>query len=173
MSLLNNFDIEKHFWREFPQFKVLSPFKELYKNDKSRDKVHSSQKMWAIAFICDPSKNNPYRNLSDNDKKTLLSQDWLKDPSYDWSELDDCVKFYNKCLLTPEQKSIIAWKEKMEERDQFLANTKYTLENGEKLDKIVANTPKLYEQLKQLETKLEHSESGDDENKVSSLLDSL
>lgn len=173
MSLLTNFDIEKHFWREYPQFKILSPFKELYKVDKSRDKVHSSQKMWAIAFICDPSKNNPYRNLSEADKKILLAQDWLKDSSYDWSELEECVKFYNKCLLTPEQKSIIAWKEKMEERDTFLTNTKYTLENGDKLDKIVANTPKLYDQLKQLETKLEHSEGETEDDKPTSLLDSL
>lgn len=174
MSLLNNFDTDKHFWREYPQFKVLDPFKELYKEDKSRDKVHSSQKMWAIAFLCDPSKNNPYRNLSIADKQILLAKDFLKQPNFDWFTLKDCVDFYNQCLLTPEQKSLVAWKNKMEERDKFLSDTKYTLANGTQLDKIIAATPSLYLQLKSLEEKVERTESGQqEETKIKSLLDSI
>lgn len=174
MSLLTTFDAEVHFWRQHPQFKILSPFKELYKDDKSRDKIHSSQIMWALAFLCDPSITNPYRNLSIEDKKVLLAKDFLKKEDFNWDDLKDCIEFYNKCLLTSEQKSLIAWKNKMEERDAFITNTVYTLESGDKLDKILAQTKALYLQLKDLEEKVENTKAGEKEDtKIKSLLDSL
>lgn len=174
MSLLITFDTEVHFWRQYPQFKILSPFKELYKDDKSRDKVHSSQKMWAIAFLCDPSKNNPYRNLSRKDKEQLIARDFLKQENFDWFTLKDEIEFYNKCLLTQEQKTLIAWKNKMDERDKFLAATPYTLDTGKELDAMLSKTKELYGHLKSLEDKVEQAESGtQEETKIKSLLDSL
>lgn len=174
MSLLLNFDTDTNFWKEFPQFKVLEPFKGLYKDDKSRDKANSSQKMWAIAFLCDPSKNNPYRNLSKKDKESLIARDFLKQENFDWFTLKDEIDFYNKCLLTQEQKTLLAWKNKMDERDRFLAATPYTLDNGKDLDMMLAKTKELYGQLKSLEDKVEQAETGEkEETKIKSLIDSL
>jgi hypothetical protein len=174
MSLLTNFDTDVSFWKTYPQFKVLDPFKELYKDDKSRDKANSSQKMWAIAFLCDPSKSNPYRNLSRKDKQHLIARDFLKQENFDWFTLKEVIAFYDKCLLTQEQKSLLAWKNKMEERDFFLANTPYTLENGKDLDTMLAKTKELYLHLKSLEDKVEQAEAGEEkETKIKSLLDTL
>lgn len=174
MSLLINFDTDKNFWKEHPQFKILDPFKELYKDDKSREKAHSSQKMWAIAFLCDTSKNNPYRNLSLKDKEDLIAKDFLKNENFDWFTVKEIIDFYKKCLLTQEDKSLIAWKNKMEEFDKFIANTPITVDNGKTLIEILSKIPSLYTQLKALEEKVEQAETGDENSKKNkSLIDEL
>lgn len=74
-------------------------------------------------------------------KDTTLPKDFtldLEDPS-----IKEYIHIINTTLLTKAQRFLANWQRKLEERDEFLENTPYTLNNAEQLDKIMANTDKL------------------------------
>jgi hypothetical protein len=56
------------------------------------------------------------------------------------------IKRIEDYALTPAKRSLRNWKKKLEERDEMLSSIAYTLENAAELDKILAQTDKLYSQ---------------------------
>ena len=58
-------------------------------------------------------------------------------------------------ILSKLQKSYNRLLKKLEERDNFIATTKYTENNAKKLDDMFANSSKIYQQLKAIEDELE------------------
>ena len=66
MGLLVSFDEKADFWKMCPQMKTVEPFKTSFK------KKMPSDHMWAIAFLCDPSEENVYRNIPEEEKMIFL-----------------------------------------------------------------------------------------------------
>jgi|SRR6056297_1380858 len=179
MSVLSEFDERKNFWQVNPQFKLLGPFKDLYKKDRSRGKKNSSRIMWAIAFRIDPSDENKFRNISDQKKEELISKDFIKDSKFDWSNYDDHMQFYKDVVLTQAEKSLVSWNETMSLRDRELKSFyKDALKQRDiglisELDKILSNTAKLYTDYQKI--KKDFDEDQDKRgagNKIKSLTDS-
>lgn len=178
------FNPDVNFWKAFPQFKLLGVFKDIYKKDKNRNKKNSSQMMWFIALCYDPASplaNNPVEGEMGN--KVIVSRDFIEDPNYYIKyeeELIPVVDFYLELIETPAVKSLRLWEKKMKERDKFIMDTPYSMgildENGRMvgatagdLDKMLANTPKLYEQLSKIKASIEEESKtkGVNDRKVS------
>lgn len=146
MSLLSNFDTDVSFWKANPQFKVVDEYRKLYKESPEK----TSKIMWAIAFLCDPSENNVYRNIPEDEKKTILSSDLIEDPKFSWDKYEDQVHFYKHMVLSQAERSLITWNETMALRDKEVKTLyKKALKNGDLdsikiLDSILSNTAKFY-----------------------------
>lgn len=180
MSVIKNFDEKQNFWQVNPHFKLLGPFKEFFKSDRSRGKDESSKIMWAVAFRLDPSENNIYRNLSDDDKCKYLAKDFLKKPDFKWEDYSDIIGFYKSLILTQAQKSLISWNEILEMRDKELKTWyKDALKTKDigliiELDKIVALTAKFFQDYKKIKEDFDTEETTvrGTGNKIKSLTDS-
>lgn len=179
-SLVRNFNTKDNFWETNPIFLTVSAFEEFHDKDKSKGKNKSSQIMWAIAFLIDPHEHNIWRNLSEEDKKLLITEDYLKDKKFKWYDYQNLIDEYFKRALTSPEKDYYELIEKMEERKKFIKETPYSLDryeesddgrsklikgNAKDLDTMVVNTVKLYDQLELVREKLEKSKLGDGETK--------
>jgi hypothetical protein len=118
MSVINVFDEKQNFWQVNPQFRMLGPFKSMYKNDRTRNHKKTSQIMWAIAFRLDPNDDNIYHNLTDEDKAYYLAKDFLGDENFEWEQYSDEMDFYKNMVLTQAKKSLVTWNEIMSLRDR-------------------------------------------------------
>lgn len=181
-SIIRNFNTDDNFWETNPAFKSIGVFRDFYDEDTSKGKATSSQLMWAVAFLLDPHHDNPWKNLSEDDKKMLIRDDFLKKDVFDWKAIDHIVKEYYNRVLTMAEKDFYELMEKMHERKEFIKNTPYSLdayelneETGKKklvkgtaaqLDKMVVDTIKLYEQLELVKQKIEKQQQIDGETKA-------
>lgn len=166
MSLLNSYDHKANFWKINPQLIIPEQLALLYNSDKSKDKENSSLIMWAICFLLDPSEDNKYKDFPEEDRKKLLIEDFLKQPKFKFEQYQPILDWYNNAMLSTTERSLIAWRKKLEEREKFIADTKYDLDTAEALDKIMANTDKLFNQLERIEKQytketLEAKDKGD------------
>jgi len=151
MSLLTNFDTNSNFWKVNPQLTIPKVLSDLHKGDKSKDKTVSSNIMWAICLFLDLSEDNKFRNFPEEDRKKLIIEDFLQDPKFKFDAYKSIIDWYTEGMYTPAERGILNWRKKLEERDQFISETPYDLDNAEKMDKILAGTDKLYSQLERLE----------------------
>lgn len=140
-----------NFWVAHPksqQLLTVKLFNDLHKKDKSKDKSESSNTMWAIALYTD--NDSIWIDLPSKDRKSLIGE-LIK---VKWDLYTEYIKIYSELCLSQAERSLVAWKNKLQERDEFIADTPYDIENADRLDKILANTDKLYKQLKAIEAEL-------------------
>lgn len=175
-TLVRNFNTDENFWEVNPIFKTVKIFNDFYKNDKSKGNKNSSQIMWAVAFLIDQHPDNIWRNLTEDDKKTLIAEEYLKKKDFNWDLHSDIINEYEKRILTLPERDFVDLVEKMHERKLFIKHTPYTLDTlsedgktikgtAKDLDSMVVNTVKLYEQLEVVKQKLERSRQVDGETR--------
>jgi hypothetical protein len=144
MGLLVSFDESADFWKMYPQMKTVEPFKTSFK------KKMPSAHMWAIAFLCDPSEDNVYRNIPEEEKMEVLAKDFLEEEDFDWEQYEEHIHRYKQMVLSQAERSLITWNETMALRDREvkklykMALSKGDIENVVTLDRLLANTPKFY-----------------------------
>lgn len=157
MRLLNNYVDPKSFWDLNPLLKLHPTLKEVYEQDKSRNKQDSSRLCYGLAILVDQSEENKFRNYPEEDKKFLIAEQLFGNKDFDWStpEVVKLIEVFDDMLLSPAKRSLRNWKIKLEERDAFLGATKYSLQNAAELDKILAQTDKLYSQYERVLKALE------------------
>ena len=155
MSIISNYDIGNNFWEINPTYKVLGDFAKFYRADTSKEKWASSKAMWAVALFTDLSSENKFKNLPEDERKILISEEMIRDPKFKWSRYENLIVFYRKIETTTTERSLISLRKKMEERESFLAETSYNLENAKDLDSIIANTDKLFSLISRLESQIE------------------
>lgn len=139
MGLINNINIKDNFWECYQQFKVTVPFDALYTKDTSKNKIQSSQILWAISMLIEVGDHNVYRNLSTEDKKPLIAEDYLKNKSFKWDDYKIYIEAYKRFAITPEERRLLQHDEKMQERDKFIASTIYSLDSASLLDNMEKN----------------------------------
>lgn len=154
-GILQNFETNRNFWEANPQFKTIDVFAKFRERDRSARKFKSSKIMWGVAFLLDPSDDNIYRNLPYDKRKEVIGANWLKGEEFKWSNHRDILKCFSELVLTHAQRALIDWNDKIIERGEFLKKTKYSLDNAEKLDKMMGNTEKIFKQYKQIEEELQ------------------
>lgn len=155
MSLLSNFQIDANFWETYPLMRVPEAFALLYNEDKTKDKRESSKLMWAVAMLVDISDTNKYRNLREEDRKKLICEDYLGRPEYNWDLLEPAIETYKHLHLSKDERILVDLERKVEERTKFIIDTEYSLEEGDKLDKLFANTDKIFNIVKDLRADIE------------------
>lgn len=157
--MIQIFDIEQNFWQLYPDFKIALSFKNLYKQDKSRGKENSSKLMWFLAYTRD--LNSKFYNLPQEEKDAIIGADYMKNENFytdNQKELDILIEDYYRLMYTPSRRHLIDWDNKLIQRSQLIAQVPYTLENYEELDKLAANTPKIYKAISDLKAELDKEE---------------
>ena len=159
MAVLDNFDLKANFWEVNPQFKIPKKFNSLYVSDKSKAKEESSKVMWAIALYADNSKSNKFRNLSDSDRKNIITTDYLNGTKFNWEANKPLIELYQNMNMTKAQRNLFTIESKLEQRDEVLAKETYTIDNALDLDKIIINSKAVNEVYKVLKDTVEKEEA--------------
>ena len=154
-KLLDSFDITANFWEVNKQLKVVEPFASLWKEDKSKDKSHSSRIMWGVALAYDA--DSKYINYSEVDRKKIIAKDWLLDKDFKWKDYSKLTEAYQEMFVNEALRTKREFENKLAERRVLINSTEYNLENIKFLDEIVCNTEKLIKILVYLNKELEHS----------------
>lgn len=152
MSVLTNFDTNANFWELNTQFKIPKVFNDFYTSDKSKNKAHSSKIMWAIALLVDNSEANIFRNISIEDKKIIIVEDFLNEKieDFNWDNYKSIIQKYEELSMSKLERSLYIYEQKLEERDIFIKNTTYDIENASSLDKIISSTKGIFDLISKL-----------------------
>lgn len=192
VNVIEKWSPSNNFWEILPEFKIIEVFNSFCKLDASKNKVHSSNIMWAIAFCV--RKESPMYNLPD--KWTLAARDIIKDAGFKWDDTDGIVNMFKQVSLSQAERSLLAWEELMFKRDKYLKEQEYYFDqyavddNGDnitsktgqfitvkgtadQLDKAFSTTPKMYSDFYKIKKEIEDDEIKRGKgNKVKSLSES-
>lgn len=152
------------------------PFKELYTKDKSRGKANSSKLAWCVKLIW--NRKSSFYMLPEkgpNNKIELIFEDHYGDVTYyakNKEKVDNLRDYYVRLTETVAIRTLRGVEEKLSERDTFLRNTPYDkgdddllLDVGDwakridTIDKMLANTEKLYNLYEKARKVVEQEES--------------
>lgn len=149
--LVNNFSIYENFWDCNPNIRAIKQFNELYEKLGKK----SSKLMWAIALLVDRHPDNPYKNLSEEDRRLLIKDDYLKDNTFEWWENEKYVSEYKIFCLSPVDRALIQIEKKIDERDRLINETQYTIANADDLDKLILKTKQIKDFYKEMKAEAE------------------
>lgn len=164
--MINSFDIDSNFWELYPDFKVALSFKDIYKSDKSRNKESSSKLMWFTALTTD--LNSKYINIPLEERYEVIGEDFMDSIKYykdNRNKLDLLIEDYMRISDTPVKRHLRQWTTSLDDRTKFLSTMKYSLDTYEDLDKMAANTAKVFDTLKKINSDLEKEAAGGGEAK--------
>jgi len=157
MGFLSAVNVDENFWHLNPEIKYIQPFKKFYESNfpisKDYTPEYTSKLMWAIYLYCDPDSR--FARMDDEEKLKEICENYLQVESITHEMWGELVEAYKDKILSKLQKSYNRLLKKLEERDNFIAATKYTENNAKKLDDMFANSSKIYQQLKAIEDELE------------------
>jgi hypothetical protein len=176
-TLLNIYNPSGGFWDLNPQFKTLTVFKTLYKEDKSRNKKKSSDLMWVISGVTDAQSD--YHDMPDDlesvqGKYQTIGNDLMKSTRW-WEEhieqYDHLHVEYERIYLTKARRALRAWENKLNERQKVFDTTKYIIgltnedgklvgSNVEILDKMFERTTKIWDQYFKIQEAIEGEGTG-------------
>lgn len=162
------------FWDTYPELVMLDSFNQLHYQDKSKNKIESSRKMWAIYYAYNPESK--FFNIPN--KLFILAKDFLKDPEFNWDSLRNQVFTYKELVLTPAERGLVNWTEIMNVRDESLKNMykdailERNLKELVELDKMLANTAKLFQDYKKIKQEYDEDKTTRKGKNIASLTDS-
>lgn len=128
MAQVSNWDIQQDFFKINPEYLVIPLFKEV----KTKYKKEYSDIMWFVALVNDPDSR--FKNWSKQNKieelKGMLPKDFLtKQRDY----LDELGKKYLSLCETHPMRMLRIWKEKLDEKMEFMSENKYTVDYYEEV----------------------------------------
>lgn len=184
MSPAERYNERANFWDLVPEFMVFETFKKFKNTDRSKDKHWSNKVMWSIVMAYD--RKSPMYNIPN--KLELIAVDILKKPGMKWAEdktIIPMIEIFQNSIMTQAERSLMNWEVNMQKRDNFLAEQDYTLDrfeeidgkmklvkgSADQLDKMHAQTAKIYAQLEQIKEDLAIEESKKDGNKADDMGD--
>ena len=143
---------DQNFWEVNSDYLLISEFKKLYDSDKTKNKTNSSKILWAIYFAYNPESK--FYNIPD--KLNILAKDFIKDSKFKWTSVKQIVDLYKSSVLSDAERALVTWGEIITMRDESLKLLyKQAIEAKDtdelvKLDKMISNTPKLFEDYKKI-----------------------
>lgn len=166
---MTNFDIKKNFWEANKDFLLF--FKDIYDNDKSKGKTESSLKMWCIAFYTESKKENIYANMTNEEKKRIIVESYLKhegvkitDPKevkkiIDWDLDAPYIERYLNTVTVKPKKLLRKWEDKLEERQLFINSQSYNKDTYDMLDDMMTKTAKMWQEYARIKKDIDEEES--------------
>jgi|TARA_R110000850_G_scaffold142117_1_gene264211 hypothetical protein len=150
-AIINDFpdSMDKLFWKVYPEAKLIPEFHAIWKEDRGQIKTKSSKLMWALILVL--HKSSMFVNVSDPYAEVATA--YLKDPKFKWDKYQNAIDKMKDCILTPAEKSLTLWEETVKMRDRFLKKLYIEILESEdllqieKADKILSNTPKMFDDL--------------------------
>lgn len=167
-NITENYSPTNNFWEYNPQFLAAEPFSQMYRSDKTSNKSGSSSKMWCIALIYYPKSE-----LYNMPNKEFAIPDAMKKShgiNIKLDELSDVIEAFIGVSLDQADQSLVSWNKRMKNRDEFLDSKTYTLDSyddtgrlikgsAEQLDRMAANTSKLYDEYYKVQKALAEANS--------------
>jgi len=148
------FEVDKNYWDVNKHFKVF--FQDIYDSDKSKDKKLSSLKMWCIAYYTDPSRENIYSNMLNEEKKQLIVDSFLKSQGIkDTKEVEKVINWeldapyierYLMIVSSKAKKLLRKWEDKIEELTTFANSFEITKDTYEMVIDIFTKIPKMWQE---------------------------
>ena len=170
--ITKNWNTDLNYWEMNPIMKSIPEFKMLYASDKTKDKRKSSVIMWAIAMLCDPNDQNPWRNTVEEEKKAIIATETIGDPKFQWDEphIIELVEAYEEKCLSIAEKELTKLLKKLTQRAVFIDSTNYSLDSyddvgkplkgtADQLDKMLINTGKIYSLFQEIQDKLNQEQA--------------
>lgn len=156
MNIIDSYTPGCNFWELHTHLTAINPFKEIYAKDKSKRKQESSILMWFVAFCYD--MESKFEVLETEEKHSIVGEDFCNNKEFyqdNKEDIDMAKAMYCKLQDTVAKRSLRRWKDKLEERDLFIAGTKFTLDSyndqgrlvkgtADQLDKMLTGTAKLW-----------------------------
>lgn len=172
VSISRNWNTDENYWDMNPIMKTIKEFGDLYKKDKSKKKAKSSQLMWAIALLIDCHDGNVWRTTSEADKRELIATDYLQDKKFDWDSQNNKIlrEAYERHVLSAAEKEMVNLERNLADRQRFINEATYSFDfyeegaggkqilrkgTADQLDKMMAATGKIYDQLTGIQAKLD------------------
>lgn len=167
MKVPDIFTDKDNFWELNPSFVFI--LNDFYNSDKSKNKEKSSKIMWAIYFRTHPKSD--FYNLANKD--AIIKTRWLKDESFKWEDYEEVINTFKEISLTQAEKSLVEWDIMLKKRDDFMHSQDFTLDyyetldsgkvvirkgTADQLDKMLANTNKLYAEYFKIQKELSDEE---------------
>jgi len=157
MEEINSWNIESNFWEVNTHFKAIDLYGTIYQNDKSKNKTDSSILMWALAFYC--SFNSKFRQLSEKERKELISKDILKNSKFDWKSIEKLIQGWDM-FKSPSMKLMVEWERLINEKTIFLKTLTYNAENADTIEKLLTSNTKLYKEYEDILARLSQEQDG-------------
>lgn len=168
MALTNNWDITNNYWDLNPMVKAIRMFRDFEKQDKSKKKEKSSRIMWAIAMLVDIDERNPYRNVLATKRTTMIAEDFLEDPKFEWEDeyIKALVATYVDLVLSGSEKELYRLEKKLSERGDFIDRTPYSMDTvdgsgrpikgtASQLDRMMVDSSKIFKQIEDIKELIE------------------
>lgn len=148
-------DTNSSFWKTFPELKFVPGLGELYTQDKSKNKQRSSKIMWAV-YMCEMPSSKLYNRPN---KYEEVETRFMKGEKFTFADNENLVDSFRDSALSEAELAITDWNDLMKLRRSNLRrlytesivnkqpdeiDTKSLME----LDKMLAATPKLFDDYK-------------------------
>ena len=146
------------FWELHPSATRMGSLRALYTSDKSKNKHISSRKAWFCVLYSHPESD--FYNLSHEDKLNDLADDLFPATSTaanTYEQLDPCIKYIEKAVLTKSHKHLVVLHRKLAERGDVYEKNVYTIENAELLDKMLKSESLLMKAIQDCEDIIKES----------------
>ena len=152
------FSTDKNYWEIFPEIKTHPQFNKLHTEDKSKNKLQSSQIMWALHLVCHPKSMMYYDPNKLKNVQGLLPKDYTL-------ENNPILDVYRNIMLTEAQRALSDWDEMIRKRSSYLKSQEYTLEDGAELDKLHKNTYSIFKDYQKICEELSTEENSNSQTK--------
>ncbi len=158
MTVIESWNTDGNFWDLNSQIKIPKVYNKLYTEDKSKNKSHSSQLMWALAFLCD--FDSKYRQLPFDARKDLIAKDILKSPKFKWDTLKDQINGWD-IFKSSAQRQMMEWERLINEKSIFMTTLKYNnIDTGKDIEKLLLSNDALYTSYEKIKAKLAQEGDG-------------
>ncbi len=158
MSIISTMNHEYDFWELYPELASVEEFKYI----KDNYKKNSSKIMWFIVYMFDIGPDNKFKNLEEEERARILSKDIVKDKDF-WInnniKLEPSIDMFIKMSDTAGDRHMRQITSTIEKRTKFLATTEYSLDNYDKLDKMLTGTQNIFKALEEVK-KIREKELG-------------
>lgn len=152
---------DSNFWDINPELLIIKEFAGYHAEDKSKNKEESSTIMWGIYYCYHPESR--FFNLPT--KLDVIETSFIKNPKFKWDSVKDIVIIYKNLVLSDAERALVNWAEIMNMRDTSIKELyAAALKEGDvdelvKIDKMLANTPKMFEDYKKIKKDYEEEKT--------------
>jgi hypothetical protein len=150
---MTEFNINLNYWDVHAADKLVRPFSSLYEEDKTKTKKHSSNLMWCLLLLTDPSKANPLSRMNREERLAELSHTLSPDPTL----LVDLEEEFAEYKLSYIKKRYRFYQKLLEERERYMGTLSYDT-HAQQLDTMLVNTKRIWDEFLKIKKELDVEE---------------
>jgi ACT domain-containing protein len=125
-----------------PECLCISPFSEIWSNDKTKDKIQANQQIKYVWFFSD--FNSPYYKFPEDERKAFIIKDIIKDSKFTvTSQLKEAIETYKRLHSSPAIAAVDAAFTFMNKIQDYFKTVDLEEVDAKKITDIFINMPKI------------------------------